>query len=325
MSTEQREFAWNLYAELRRELTSLQTIRAQVIGLKITFVSATIGLIAANLDKVSPLVFLMPGLASISFDMLVHSYSLSIKRTGFYNRCTLEPILRAGYAFPSKYFLWEEFMVTPQAQRNLACFGTVGITLLPLLVGVIVLFIHYDWGFALLFTSGVAAFFAWDIYEMRKPGEFARSRQKFYRNPAPAVAVLITRKNEILLAKRAEEPAKGKWDLVGGFVEAGESAEEAVVRETWEETGLKVGSVKFICSLPDTYGAMDSPTTNLCFMAEIIEGDPKPQSDVAALVWMKSDNLPAPTEMAFKHQSEVLTRWKSEIGRSPRKPPSKGR
>jgi len=44
--------AWNLFIELRKELVESQKIRAQIIGFKITFVSAAIALIGANLDKI---------------------------------------------------------------------------------------------------------------------------------------------------------------------------------------------------------------------------------------------------------------------------------
>ena len=56
-----------------------------------------------------------------------------------------------------------------------------------------------------------------------------------------AVAVLNER-NEILLQKRAD----GKWGVPGGFMELGESTEEAGRREVFEETGLKIGRLNLI-------------------------------------------------------------------------------
>ena len=56
-----------------------------------------------------------------------------------------------------------------------------------------------------------------------------------------AVAV-INERNEILLQKRAD----GKWGVPGGFMELGESTEEAGRREVFEETGLKIGSLNLV-------------------------------------------------------------------------------
>ena len=56
-----------------------------------------------------------------------------------------------------------------------------------------------------------------------------------------AVAV-INERNEILLQKRTD----GKWGVPGGFMELGESTEEAGRREVFEETGLKIGSLNLV-------------------------------------------------------------------------------
>ncbi len=60
------------------------------------------------------------------------------------------------------------------------------------------------------------------------------------RNPYLAVDILIIKNKKILLIKRNKEPWKGKLSLPGGFVEWGESVEEAAIREAREETGLKI-------------------------------------------------------------------------------------
>ena len=50
---------------------------------------------------------------------------------------------------------------------------------------------------------------------------------------------ILIKGNEILLIKRKNEPFKDNWALPGGFVEYGEKVEDAVVREFFEESGLK--------------------------------------------------------------------------------------
>ena len=87
--------AWDLFVELRKELVALQGIRARVIGFKITLVSAGVGIIVANLKGgVPPALLVVPAFAAMFFDLLMHSYSFSIKRTGYYCRKHLEPLIR---------------------------------------------------------------------------------------------------------------------------------------------------------------------------------------------------------------------------------------
>lgn len=59
-----------------------------------------------------------------------------------------------------------------------------------------------------------------------------------YRNPAILVTTIIEAQGQILLCRRAEPPRAGYWTLPGGFMECGESLEEAAVREALEETGI---------------------------------------------------------------------------------------
>jgi ADP-ribose pyrophosphatase YjhB (NUDIX family) len=65
-----------------------------------------------------------------------------------------------------------------------------------------------------------------------------------YVNPLPvAIALTVNHNNELLVIRRAHEPAFNEWALPGGFLEAGEHPEEGCLRELFEETSLE-GSVE---------------------------------------------------------------------------------
>lgn len=65
---------------------------------------------------------------------------------------------------------------------------------------------------------------------------------RYFHNVAVAVVGVIACGEEVLLTRRAHDPAAGTFDLPGGFVDAGESLEAALCRELAEELGLEVAA-----------------------------------------------------------------------------------
>lgn len=106
-----------------------------------------------------------------------------------------------------------------------------------------------------------------------------------YTNPATAViAVLENDKGETLFVRRRYEPAKGKLDLPGGFVDCGERAEEALVREVAEEVNLHVTDIRFLMTLPNSYpyDGLLYFTTDLAFSCRVDDWSPLEAADDAA-------------------------------------------
>lgn len=129
-----------------------------------------------------------------------------------------------------------------------------------------------------------------------------------YANPKPCVAVIVEQDGKILLGLRATEPAKGLWDILGGFIDAGETAEDAVHREILEETGLRVEIVRYLGSFPDTYGPRRLPTLNLGFVAVPVGGTLRAASDVGEVRYFAADQLPE--VWAFPHQVQIIAAWR---------------
>ncbi len=80
-----------------------------------------------------------------------------------------------------------------------------------------------------------------------------------YNNVATAVGLILVFEDKancgksLLCIKRGREPRKGFYALAGGFVDQDETAENACIREGFEETGLTIESVTFVCSAPNSY------------------------------------------------------------------------
>jgi NAD+ diphosphatase len=70
---------------------------------------------------------------------------------------------------------------------------------------------------------------------------------------APAIIVRITRGDDEILMARARNFRSDFYGLIAGFVETGETLEEAVVREVQEETGLSVKNIRYFGSQPWPY------------------------------------------------------------------------
>ena len=109
-----------------------------------------------------------------------------------------------------------------------------------------------------------------------------------YPRISPAMMVLVTRGKELLLARGVNFPP-GRYSALAGFLEAGESIEDAVHREVFEEVGLRVKNLQY-------FGSQSWPFPNslmIAFTAEYDAGDVTPDpKEIADAQWFSLDALP---------------------------------
>jgi 8-oxo-dGTP diphosphatase len=128
-----------------------------------------------------------------------------------------------------------------------------------------------------------------------------------------ASALVIGDDGRLLLARRAADPFRGRWDMPGGFLEEGEHPLDGLRRELREETGVEIEPIDFIGVWMDRYGGDSTAqaTLNFYWTARIVSGEPVPADDVSELAWFARDELPPPEEVAFENVPKVLATWRA--------------
>jgi ADP-ribose pyrophosphatase YjhB (NUDIX family) len=125
-----------------------------------------------------------------------------------------------------------------------------------------------------------------------------------YQNPNIVAGSIPEWEGRILLCRRAIEPRYGLWTLPAGFMENGETTEQAALRETWEEAGARVE----IDSLYSIFSIPHISQVYMLFRGELVDGaySPGPESlecqlfDARSLPWDR---------IAFPVMEETLRRY----------------
>ena len=138
----------------------------------------------------------------------------------------------------------------------------------------------------------------------------------YYFNPSSAtVAFILNERNELLVCRRAKEPAKGTLDLPGGFVDMYETGEEGVAREVREETGLEVKRAIYLFSLPNIYVYSGFPvhTLDMFFRCDVESAERfSAMDDVADTFWLPMDRI-NPEEFGLESVRKGLVLYLNEL------------
>jgi ADP-ribose pyrophosphatase YjhB (NUDIX family) len=123
----------------------------------------------------------------------------------------------------------------------------------------------------------------------------------YYLDPKVAACTVTVYEDRIVLVKRAIAPAYGKWVIPGGFVDRGETVEEAAIRETREETELEVR----LTGLLNIYSYPGSIVVVVAYTAAPIGGVPRAADEALDIGLFRPGEIPW-EDLAFPSTRDAL-------------------
>ena len=124
-----------------------------------------------------------------------------------------------------------------------------------------------------------------------------------HTGPRLAVSAGIFRDGKILLGRRDIEPRRGFWVFPGGFMDVGESAEEAAKRETLEEMHLEVTNLELL----GVYTRIEQGVVVIVYEAEAV-GEAEVGHETSEIAWFAAHEIPW-EEIAFDTTEAALRAW----------------
>ncbi len=129
----------------------------------------------------------------------------------------------------------------------------------------------------------------------------------FYLDPKLVACTIAETSNGIVLQQRNKEPKAGQWVLPGGFVDRGETLQEAAKREFFEETGLHTR----IHSLLGNYSYPGEANIIIVYKSEITGGTIRPCHESMAIGEFKKEEIPW-DQLAFDTTKKALKKYIEE-------------
>jgi ADP-ribose pyrophosphatase YjhB (NUDIX family) len=123
-----------------------------------------------------------------------------------------------------------------------------------------------------------------------------------FLDPKLAVVVLVSTEGKLVLVRRAIQPALGRWAFPSGYVDRGETVENAAIREVKEETGLDIK----ITQLIGVYSSASNPVVLAVYSSEVIGGNLYAGSETDAVGKYDPSRLP---DLPFEHDHNILEDW----------------
>jgi ADP-ribose pyrophosphatase len=134
----------------------------------------------------------------------------------------------------------------------------------------------------------------------------------FFGPVASVAGLIVNRAGQLLMVRRARDPGQGKWGLPGGFVDRGETMEQAVARETREETGLEIIHQQYLMTYPNLYDyqGIRIPVIDLFFVCRVAEpaGVVLDASELTHFEWLRPSAAEL-DQMAFHSNRLAIEKW----------------
>jgi 8-oxo-dGTP diphosphatase len=113
--------------------------------------------------------------------------------------------------------------------------------------------------------------------------------------------IVSSEEGHILLIRRGSDPYEGYWALPGGFVEVGETLEEAAAREAEEETGLEVEIIRLVGVYSDPDRDPRGHNVSCAYLAHAQSGELSAATDADEASFLD----PSTVELAFDHEKII--------------------
>ena len=123
-----------------------------------------------------------------------------------------------------------------------------------------------------------------------------------FLDPKLAVVVLVSTEEKLVLVRRAIEPALGHWAFPSGYVDRGETVENAAIRQVKEQTGLDIKITRLI----GLYSSATNPVVLAVYSSEVIGGKLYAGSETDAVGKYDPNQLP---DLPFEHDHKILEDW----------------
>ncbi len=137
---------------------------------------------------------------------------------------------------------------------------------------------------------------------------------RYYREPKVSVVARIEHGGRLLFIQRGVEPGLGKWCFPGGFLNFGETPEQALRRETREETSLDIQIQGILAVFPMEGRGPRVPGVVLAYAAFCL-GDPEgvqAADDASDIRWCSPTEFPGP--LAFRSTQALISDWVANQG-----------